>query len=89
MWQGQGMMDGWFGWGGMFVGPLFMILILVLFIYLIVALVRKLSGGSSDTPRGAPPENPGLAILQERFARGEIDADEYEQRRAILQEKPK
>jgi len=28
----------------------------------------------------------GLAVLRERVARGEIDADEYRQRRAVLEE---
>jgi len=36
-------------------------------------------GGSA-----APTEDGALAVLRERFARGEIDADEYEQRRRTL-----
>lgn len=78
------------GWGGMFLGPLFMILIPVLFIYLIVILVQKLSGaGSNAAPVAGPAKSSGIEILQERFARGEIDADEFEKRRAILQENAK
>lgn len=80
MWQGAEFMGGW---GGMFLGPLFMILILGFFIYLIVVLVQKMSGeGRSATPR----EKSAFDILQERFARGEIDADEFEKRRAVLRE---
>ncbi|WP_309867306.1 SHOCT domain-containing protein [Desmospora profundinema] len=32
-------------------------------------------------------ENTSLRILEERFARGEIDADEYQQRKEILEKK--
>lgn len=36
---------------------------------------------------GSPPrdENQALRILDERFARGEIDQDEYEERRRVLE----
>ena len=86
MWQGA---ESMVGWGGMFLGPLFMILIPVLFIYLIVVLVQKLSGGGSKAaPAPGPSKSSGIEILQERFARGEIDADEFEKRRAVLKESP-
>lgn len=35
----------------------------------------------------APTQDPALATLRERFARGEIDRTEYEERRAILLDK--
>jgi len=38
-------------------------------------------GGRSDRADG----DRALAVLRERFARGEIDADEYESRRGVLQ----
>ena len=37
--------------------------------------------------RGTPNDN-ALKILSERFARGEIDQQEYEQRKAILRKSP-
>jgi putative membrane protein len=80
------MMHDWsFGWGssgGMFFGPLFMIAGPVLLIVLVVVLVRSLTD-NRETPRvrlRTPRE-----ILDERFAKGEIQRDEYEERRKALE----
>ncbi len=35
-------------------------------------------------PPATPPQDPALVTLRERFARGEIDRAEYEERRSIL-----
>lgn len=81
---GQHMWGGG-GWAGLFLGPLFMILVLALVIALAVLIVRWLGGAS----QGMPPPPPGRApldILKERFARGEIDEAEYESRRRVLGE---
>ena len=52
----------------------------------VVALVRTL--GREDRDRPVTPAGPRVegarAILDGRFARGEIDADEYERRRDLL-----
>ncbi len=75
-------------WGGgwwMFFGPLTMILFLGAIVALVVLLVRWLGGygpGYPDRPPGRMP----LDILKERFARGEIDKAEYEERRRVLGE---
>lgn len=78
----------WWGGGGMFLGPLFMILVLAVVIAIAVLLVRGLGGpwhGTMPPPQSAPGRTP-LDILKERFARGEIDKNEYEERRRILGE---
>ena len=51
----------------------------------IVAIVRA-SDRKQDRPK---PERPVTArdVLDERFARGEIDADEYAERRRVLTER--
>jgi putative membrane protein len=63
----------------MIVMPLFMVLVLAAVIALAVMLVRGLSGAPRLSPgRGA------LEILNERFARGEIDKQEFDERRRVL-----
>jgi len=73
-----GMMDGMGhmgGWGGMAFGGLMMLLWFALLIGLIVLIVRWLGGTSKrNTSRDA------LDTLKQRFARGEIDTAEFEER---------
>jgi len=67
------------GWYGMILGPLFMILFLAILIAVAVLLVRWLGGPWQGTL--PPPSQPGrtpLDILKQRFARGEIDKEEFE-----------
>ena len=81
-WYGPHMMD-WGPWGfGMIFGPLFMILVLGVVVAVVVLLVRLLGGpwAPHDTPPGRTP----LDILKERYARGEIDKEEFEERRRLL-----
>jgi putative membrane protein len=68
---------GW-GWGGMWLGPLFMIALLALLIAGIVAVVRWIGGGGDD---GGGRVRTARDILDERYARGEIDREEYQRRR--------
>lgn len=81
-------MMGWGGgWYAMFLGPLFMIFVLALLIAAVVLLVRWLGGPWHGMI--PPPSQPGrtpLDILKERFVRGEIDKEEFEERRRILGE---
>lgn len=76
MWHG--------GWYGMLFGPIMMIIFIGVAVAVVVLLVRWLGGSThvSDSPRS--PERDPLDILKERFARGEIDKDEYEERRRVL-----
>ena len=77
---GPGMMGGYgMGWG---FGGIFMILWWVLIIGGIVVLVRWLSntsGCSHPTSEKTP-----LDILKERYARGEITRETYEQMRSDI-----
>ncbi len=69
------------GWM-MGLGWLFMVSIWVLVIVAVVAMLRWLGvpwGDRDRTQRKTP-----LDILQERYARGEIDREEYEQKRHDL-----
>jgi putative membrane protein len=75
---------GWdWGWGHMLFGSLMMILFWGGLILLIVLAVRWLGAGSVRvTPQA--PESKALDVLKERFARGEIDKEEFEERRRLL-----
>jgi len=81
------MMWGW-DWYGMILGPLFMILVLAVVIAAAVLIVRALGGPwqAMAPPHYPPPGRTPLDILKERFARGEIDKDEFEERRRVLGE---
>ena len=74
------MMDG-FGWGSGF-GWISMILFWGLVILAIAALVKSLMQQSSSG--SGPRDKTPLQILQERYARGEMDREEYEQKRQDL-----
>lgn len=73
---------GGFGWGGWLLMSLMMVLFWGLVIFGGIALWRTV-GGTGRSPRG-----PGLSsseqVLEKRFARGEIDAEEYARRREVL-----
>jgi putative membrane protein len=83
IWYGHGV-GGW-GWFAMSVG---MILFWALIITLGVLLYRALAmpGGSSDRADARPPGLAPEQLLTERFARGEIDEDEYHRRLTVLGE---
>jgi putative membrane protein len=76
-----GMMGGWGGYGWMgAIHVIFWVLILVLIIAVIVWFFRS---GFQAAPPSARLErrSPGLDVLEERYARGEINRDEYLQKR--------
>ncbi len=73
---------GW-GWGaGSVFGPIFMVLVWVFFIaavvWVVLALTRSAGTATADRQSGA------LRILEDRFARGEIDAEELRARRQAI-----
>mgnify|MGYP001168301205 CR=1 FL=1 len=79
--HGWGWHMGW-GWGGMILGTLTLLVVLGGLVVLAVLLARWLGAGSGrEGPAGRPTP---LEILQERFAKGEIDKQEFEDRRRAL-----
>lgn len=76
MWHG-----GWYGW---FMGPLMMIVFLAVAVAVVVLLIRWLGGPVHGNASPVPPRKTALDILEERFARGEIDKEEFEERRRLL-----
>jgi putative membrane protein len=80
-WHGR-MMDGWgMGWiGGIFM-ILFWILIVVALVLFIRWLVQNTRGGTTSS---RTESSRALDILKERYARGEIDKQEFEEKKRDL-----
>lgn len=76
MWGG-----GWHGW---FLGPIMMIVFIAIAAAVVVLVVRWLGGAGHGSALHSPPGRTPLDILKERFARGEIDKEEFEERRRVL-----
>jgi putative membrane protein len=82
MWGGD--MMGWGGgWGWSWFGVVHMVLWWFLIVLGIVVLAKWLFGGGGG--RAAGREDRALAILRERYARGEIDKSEFDARRRDLE----
>ena len=73
-WPGPGHMGWGFGFGWIF--PLLMMIFMVA---LCVFLMSRMHWGHSHHPASS-----ALQVLSERFAKGEIGKDEFEEKRAIL-----
>jgi putative membrane protein len=83
---GPGMM-GWSGWYGMILGPLFMIIVLAAVIAVTALLLRWIGGPWHGPPHSTQtPGRTPLDILKERYARGEIDKTEFDERRRVISE---
>jgi len=84
-WQGYGygMMGPWMmgGFSWMWLMPVFWLLFLGLIIWAIVALVRGLSQPSDS---GSSHPDSALEVLKRRYAQGEIDREEYEEKKKDL-----
>jgi putative membrane protein len=74
---------GW-GWGHMLFGSVMMILFWGGIIVLIVVAVRWLGSGGSAGPASHATGKTPRQILEERFARGEIDKEEFGERKRVL-----
>jgi putative membrane protein len=82
--HGPHMWDG--GWHGWFFGPIMMIVFIAVVVVVIVLLVRWLGAAGHGGTISHPPARTPLDILKERFARGEIDKQEFEEQRRVLGE---
>lgn len=75
---GTGMMGGWglFGGGMGLWGLLWMVLLFAVPLYVAYVLLERASGGKDRRPE---------SVLRERYARGELDEEEFERRRDELE----
>ena len=73
-------------WGLWIVMIVAMLVFFAILAWAVVSIIRQRdahSGGGSQPPNGTGGSD-ALRILDERFARGEIQVDEYTQRRDLL-----
>jgi putative membrane protein len=80
------MMCGWWDYGvsppwyGMILGPVIMIVFIAVTVFVVAWVLRAFGLGWPSRGNERTP----LDILRSRFARGEIDKAEYEERRQFL-----
>ena len=72
--------DGGIGWGGWIIMVAMMVVFWGAIAWVVVTLIRQSDSRSQSGPTGAEPRQ----ILDERFARGEIDEAEYRERLNVL-----
>ncbi len=77
MWEG-----GSHGW---FMAPFMMIVFLIFVVVIAFLIIRWFGGGHRGGNRAGGSKLPH-DILDERFARGEIDSTEYRERKSVLRE---
>jgi putative membrane protein len=79
MWSG--------GWHWMFFGPFMMIIFIAVAVAVVLLIMRWLGGAAHlHPPPHAPSRKEPIDILKERYAKGEIDKEEFEERRRVLSE---
>lgn len=75
---------GWMGWGGILAMVVFALLLAAV-VLAVVRLVFVPIVESTEPAAGRPASDAALTELRNRFARGEIDEDEFEERRSVLE----
>jgi putative membrane protein len=78
----EGMINNWgcFGWGWMFFGWIFMILFWAAVVLLIIWLYKQITG-----TKDVAQDESALEILKKRYAKGEFDKKEFEERKKDLE----
>jgi putative membrane protein len=71
-------------WYGMIFGPIIMLIWLVVLIVVAIAVIRWLQGGSVGSLPSFGGRKRAVEILEERFAKGEIDKDEFQEKKRLL-----
>jgi len=83
-WMGPGMMGDYGGYGMGWFGGIFMIVFWILLIVGLVYLIRWLAISTKGESRGPSGGETALEILKKRYARGEINKEEFEEKKKDL-----
>jgi putative membrane protein len=88
MYDGGWMWNQGWGWGGWILMVLVMVMFWAMVITLVILAIRYFTSDrtSAGTTRPVPGPNRADDLLAERFARGEIDEEEFRRRMALLRE---
>jgi len=80
--MGPGMMGGYGGWFMGIVNIIFWIVVIIGVVYLIKFISSSSKQGAKELKR----EDSALDILKERYAKGEINREEFEEKKKALKE---
>ncbi|MCL6471210.1 MAG: SHOCT domain-containing protein [Firmicutes bacterium] len=69
---------------GFIISLIFTLILLAGLGFLIWWIVRQASAGRYGAPGGPPPTSRALEILNERYVKGEISKEEYEEKKREL-----
>ena len=75
---------GMMPWYGMVFGPIMMILWLAIIIVVAAVVIRWLQGGAIGPLPSLGGRKRALEILEERFVKGEIDKNEFAEKKRLL-----
>ena len=86
------MMDNWngggWGWGAWFAMGFMMLVFWGAIVAIVIVAIRSWGHRPEGPPAGgASSEDEALRVLDTRFARGDIDAEEYTSRRDLLRKR--
>lgn len=80
-WGGHGLVDGSFGFGGVIA----MTIQLIFWIAIIIVAFKFLKNYFPHKQYNVKPEDQALEILRQRYAKGEIDTEEFNLRKKELE----
>lgn len=75
---------GWMGWGGVLAMVVFALLLAAIVVAVVRLVFVPVIEATEPASIGRPGADAAMTELRARFARGEIDEDEFERRRAVL-----
>lgn len=76
---------GWMGWGGILAMVVFALLLAAVVLAVVRLVFVPVLESTEPSAAGRPAADAALTELRNRFARGEIDEEEFEERWSVLE----